>query len=78
MTGQNNDPPAAAPSAAAVSKRERIVFWSLLGAGALLRIWYLWDYSGSPLFDLPLGADVTEYFARAQGFLTGRFQAKRS
>jgi tetratricopeptide (TPR) repeat protein len=51
---------------------ERIVFWALLTAGALLRMWYLWDYSGSPLFDLPLGADVAEYFARARGFIAGR------
>ena len=64
---------AAAPPPAAVSRREGIVFWSLLASGALLRVWYLWDYSGSPLFDLPLGADVMEYFARARGFLAGRF-----
>lgn len=41
--------------------------------GALLRLWYLLDYSGSPLFDLPLGADVQEYWARANGILAGRF-----
>ena len=74
MIGQAPSPAtAAAPTSAAVSTRERIVFWSLLAVGALLRVWYLWDYSGSPIFGLPLGADVTEYFARARDFLAGRF-----
>ena len=36
--------------------RERIVVWSLVFAGMLLRFWYLLDFSGSPLFDLALGA----------------------
>lgn len=53
--------------------RERAAVWLLVFAGALIRCWYLWDFSGSPLFDLPLGPDVGEYYLRAQGIANGRF-----
>ena len=51
--------------------RERIVVWALVLAGMLLRFWYLRDFSGSPLFDLALGADVGEYYRRARQLLVG-------
>jgi len=52
---------------------ERLAVWLLLLAGLGLRAWYLWDFAGSPLFDLPLGADITEYYARARGLLAGEW-----
>lgn len=53
--------------------RERAAVWLLVLAGVLIRFWYLWDFSGSPLFDLPIGPDVGEYWQRAQGMVNGRF-----
>ena len=60
-----------APDRAAAA--ERFIVWGLVAAGIALRIWYLWDFSGSPLFTRALGADVTEYCARAREILAGRW-----
>lgn len=49
----------------------RGIFALLLTAGILLRAEYLREFSASPLFGFALGADVSEYWARAQGFLNG-------
>ena len=38
-------------------------------AGILLRIWYFYDFSGSPVYASTVGADVEEYFQRAKELL---------
>jgi len=55
---------------------ERLAVWGLALAGIALRFWYLRDFSGSPLFDLPIGADVGEYYQRAQELANGCFFPK--
>ena len=40
-------------------------------AGILLRVWYLYDFSGSPVYACAVGADVEEYFQRARELLAG-------
>ena len=40
-------------------------------AGILLRVWYLYDFSGAPNFAVAAGADVEEYFQRARELLAG-------
>ena len=45
----------------------------LLALGALLRIWYMYDFSGAPVFSLAIGADVEEYCSRARELLAGRW-----
>ena len=71
-----NAPETATPSVAGAWKprdfdRERIAVWALVLSGMLLRFWYLYDFAGSPLFDLPIGADVGEYYNRARHLLLG-------
>ena len=51
--------------------RERIAVWILALAGMVLRFRYLYDFSGSPLFDQALGADVGEYYQRARQLQLG-------
>ena len=51
--------------------RERLAVWVLVLSGMALRLWYLWDFSGSPLFDQAPGADVGEYCRRAQQLTQG-------
>ena len=51
--------------------RERVVVWVLVLSGILMRLWYLYDFAGSPLFDLAIGADVGEYHQRARQLLLG-------
>lgn len=50
---------------------EYVAAWLLIVAGAALRFRYLWDFAGSPLYDLAIGADVREYHQRAQELLHG-------
>ena len=45
----------------------------LAAAGLVLRAVYWADYAGSPLFDLAVGPDVSEYDARAREILSGVF-----
>lgn len=52
---------------------ERIAVWVLLLAGLALRAQYLWAFSGSPLFDRAIGADVIEYHMRAREIADGYF-----
>ena len=40
-------------------------------AGFLLRVWYLYDFSGAPNYACAAGADVEEYFQRAKELLSG-------
>ena len=40
-------------------------------AGVLLRVWYLYDFSGAPNYAVAAGADVEEYFQRAKELLSG-------
>ena len=40
-------------------------------AGILLRVWYLYDFSGAPNYAVAVGADVEEYFQRARELLAG-------
>lgn len=40
-------------------------------AGVLLRVWYLYDFSGAPNYACAAGADVEEYFQRARELLNG-------
>lgn len=49
------------------------IFAVLLTAGLLLRAEYLREFSASPLFEFALGADVSEYWARAQAILAGNW-----
>ncbi len=55
-------------------KSRQGIFAILLTAGVLLRIEYLREFSGSPLFAFALGADVSEYWERAQSFLNGSWK----
>ena len=55
-------------------KSRQGVFTLLLAAGILLRIEYLREFAGSPLFAFALGADVSEYWERAQAFLNGSWK----
>ena len=56
--------------------RKRLaVFAALLAFGVLLRIEYLREFSTSPLFGFALGADVSEYYERAQAILNGVFSS---
>ncbi len=52
-----------------------LIFAGLLLAGILLRGEYLREFASSPLFDLALGADVSEYHARASDILMRGFLA---
>ena len=54
-------------------RRRNAVFAVLLGLGMLLRAEYLREFSTSPLFGFALGADVSEYYERAQAILNGVF-----
>lgn len=49
----------------------RGIFAVLLTAGCLLRLEYLREFAASPLFSFALGADVSEYWERAQLILNG-------
>ena len=51
--------------------RERVAVWVLVLSGMMMRFWYLYDFAGSPLFDLAIGADVREYYQRSQQLLLG-------
>ena len=53
------------------------VFAGLLTLGVLLRVEYLREFAPSPLFGFALGADVSEYFARAQAVANGIFRTVR-
>ena len=55
-------------------KSRQGVFTLLLTAGILLRMEYLREFAGSPLFAFALGADVSEYWERAQAFLNGSWK----
>ena len=55
-------------------KSRQGIFTILLAAGVLLRAEYLREFSGSPLFAFALGADVSEYWERAQSFLNGSWK----
>ncbi|MBN1865208.1 MAG: tetratricopeptide repeat protein [Victivallales bacterium] len=44
-----------------------------VSAGTLLRIYYLHEFSASPLFDVPKGADVEEYWVWAGDIIAGRW-----
>ena len=52
---------------------ERLAVWALIIAGAGLRFRYLWDFAGSPLYALAIGADVREYYLRAHEIANGVF-----
>ena len=52
-------------------KQSAKIFWILLAAGILLRVEYLREFSGSPLFAFALGADISEYHQRAREILAG-------
>ena len=53
--------------------RERETRYAALLAlvGVLLRVWYLYDFSGAPNYAVAAGADVEEYFQRAKELLFG-------
>ncbi len=44
----------------------------ILLAGLILRIIYLWQFSGSPLFAIPLGPDIQEYDDWAKEIISGK------
>jgi len=52
--------------------RWRLLFAAILVLGFALRALYLLHFSASPLFDAPVGPDVTEYLRRAKEILSGR------
>lgn len=54
-------------------RRRSTIFACLFGLGVLLRFEYLREFASSPLFGFALGADVSEYYERAQAILHGVF-----
>lgn len=57
----------------ALSRPETAALLALFGVGLALRILYLLSFSSSPLFDIPLGADVHEYDSWAREIVAGRW-----
>ena len=53
-------------------KRNSFIPLILLAAGTVLRLIYLKDYSGSPLFYIPVGPDIQEYDLWARQIFAGR------
>lgn len=55
----------------------KCLFFGILSAGILLRIFYLSEYAAFDNFDLAIGADIGEYASRAREIMGGRvFPAK--
>ena len=51
---------------------KKCLFFGILLAGALLRVFYLSEYSAFDNFDLAIGADIGEYASRAREIMAGR------
>ena len=51
---------------------KKCLFSGILFAGALLRVFYLSEYSTFDNFDLAIGADIGEYASRAREIMAGR------
>jgi len=50
-----------------------LLFTAYLFIGILIRLYYLWQFSESPLFNIPIGPDVEEYTQWANEILAGKY-----
>ncbi|MBU8901699.1 MAG: hypothetical protein KOO69_03080, partial [Victivallales bacterium] len=55
----------------------QIILPVLILAAIVLRLLYLWQFSESPLFNIPIGADVEEYDNWAKEILAWGFSSQR-
>ncbi|MCK4983797.1 MAG: hypothetical protein KAS17_12785, partial [Victivallaceae bacterium] len=57
--------------------KTQVILSVLILAALILRIIYLWQFSGSPLFNIAVGADVQEYDNWAREILAWGFNSRR-
>lgn len=57
--------------------KTQVIISVFIFTALILRLLYLWQFSESPLFNIPIGADVEEYDNWAKEILAWRFSSRR-